>query len=609
MNARRLLKILFLLCAVSLPLVATAQFNLIVVDGKAIVTGYTGQGGAVIIPSVTNGWTVIDIGNSAFLNKSNVTAVTIPDTVTNIGNSAFESCSGMTNVTIGQGVAIIGDSAFKSCTRLASAAIPDSVIKVGTNVFYSCAALTNVTLGAHVPSIGNSDFQECADLVSVAIPSSITNIGAYAFYHCTKLGAVTLTNSVVSIGKFSFMYCYSLTNLVIPNSVRIIDDSAFFECGNLAGLAIPDSVTNIADNAFCLCSTLTNLALGTNLINIGTQTFSDCSKLDNVIIPDSVTSIGTSTFSGCTSVTNVAIGQRVSQIGDGSFWNCWALKSIMVNPANSQYSSVDGVMFDKNQSTLIQFPQGAGGSYAVPNTVTSIGFYAFYQSSNLANVTIPSSVTNIGTAAFDNCTGLTAISVDPDNLFYSSVNGVLFDKNQTILITFPGGLSGSYTVPNGVTNIYFDAFDDCHLSSVTISASVTSAGDYAFESSPLLTAVFFQGNAPGTDFQPSAFSLVNATVFYLPGTTGWGSTFAGLPTALWNPQVQTSDGGFGFQANQFGFNITGTTNIPIVVEACTNLANAAWILVQNCTLTNGVISFSDSQSTNYPSRFYRIRSP
>jgi hypothetical protein len=102
---------------------------------------------------------------------------------------------------------------------------------------------------------------------------------------------------------------------------------------------------------------------------------------------------------------------------------------------------------------------------------------------------------------------------------------------------------------------------------------------------------------------------INATVYYLPGTTNWGTTLGGRPTKLWNPQAQTSDASFGVQTNQFGFNITGTTNIPIVIEACADLASPAWVPLQSCTLTNGSVYFSDPAWTNYPGRFYRFRSP
>jgi hypothetical protein len=95
----------------------------------------------------------------------------------------------------------------------------------------------------------------------------------------------------------------------------------------------------------------------------------------------------------------------------------------------------------------------------------------------------------------------------------------------------------------------------------------------------------------------------------LPGTTGWGTTFGGRAAVLWNPSIQTTNASFGVRTNQFGFTITGTANIPIVVEASASLASASWTPLQTCTLTNGSIYFNDPQWTNYPARFYRVRSP
>ncbi len=102
---------------------------------------------------------------------------------------------------------------------------------------------------------------------------------------------------------------------------------------------------------------------------------------------------------------------------------------------------------------------------------------------------------------------------------------------------------------------------------------------------------------------------VSATVYYLPATTGWSNTFGGVPAVLWNPLINTGDGSFGLSNNQFGFNITGTSNIPIVVEACADLAGPAWSPLASLTLTNGLMYFSDAQWTNYSGRYYRISSP
>jgi hypothetical protein len=140
--------------------------------------------------------------------------------------------------------------------------------------------------------------------------------------------------------------------------------------------------------------------------------------------------------------------------------------------------------------------------------------------------------------------------------------------------------------------------------------SITNLGCYEFSSCTSLVGVYFQGNAPSADGD-TFISDSNVTVYYLPGTTGWGdfSANTGVPTALWNPQVQTSGVTFGVRTNRFGFAIAGTSSWVFVVEACTNLASALWYPVGTNTLTGGSSYFSDAAWTSYPRRFYRLRSP
>jgi BspA type Leucine rich repeat region (6 copies) len=169
----------------------------------------------------------------------------------------------------------------------------------------------------------------------------------------------------------------------------------------------------------------------------------------------------------------------------------------------------------------------------------------------------------------------------------------------------------SVTIPNSVTSIGSDAFSFCFsLTSVTIGNSVTNIGSSAFSRCTGLKGVYFRGNAPsvGTDVFYADINL--PAVYYLLGTTGWKSSFAGVPTVLWNsPQAQIRAPSFGVRTNRFGFNIIGTTNITIAVEACADLTSTNWTLLQTCALTNGSLYFNDPQWTNYPARFYRIRSP
>ena len=174
----------------------------------------------------------------------------------------------------------------------------------------------------------------------------------------------------------------------------------------------------------------------------------------------------------------------------------------------------------------------------------------------------------------------------------------IFNFNNCINLT-------SVTIPNSVTNID-SAFSGCgSLTNVIIGNGVTNIS-FAFNGCSSLSSVYFKGNAPGANFFAYGGDT-NATVYYLPGTIGWDSTFDGLPTTVWLPQVQTSDASFGVRTNRFGFNINWASGQTVVVEACTNLTNPIWSPVGTNTLTSDSAYFSDPQWTNYPARFYRLR--
>ena len=188
---------------------------------------------------------------------------------------------------------------------------------------------------------------------------------------------------------------------------------------------------------------------------------------------------------------------------------------------------------------------------------------------------------------------------------------MLFNKSKSILKAFPCGLVGSYVIPDGVTNIYFEAFAYSSLTTVTIPASVTFANDYAFAFSALESIVFL-GDAPGYVSETLPFDYDSkATVYYLPGTAGWDVTLEGLPTVMLfrpDPVIVDHGPGFGVQTNGFNFVIDWATNASVVVEAITNLANPNWLPLQTNVLTGVPSGFCDSQWSNSPSRFYRVLS-
>jgi hypothetical protein len=257
-----------------------------------------------------------------------------------------------------------------------------------------------------------------------------------------------------------------------------------------------------------------------------------------------------------------------------------------------------------NGAITISRYTGSGGAVLIPGTanglpVTSIGTNAFYFCTNLTSIVIPNSVTSIGTAAFYYCTSLTNVTIGNG---VTSIGTATFDDCTSLT---------SITICNGVASIGTSAFWDCfNLTSVTIPGSVTSIGSSSFHYCTNLASIYFTGNAPTPANDSSVFpGDNNGTVYYLPGTTGWGTVFDGRPTRLWNPQVQTKSATFGVRTNQFGFNITGTSGLVIVVEACTNLVNPVWQPVSTNTLAGGSSYFDDPQWMNYHGRFYRLRSP
>ena len=406
-------------------------------DGTVEITDYNGSAKTVDIPEKINGKSVTSIGNCAFRYCTSLKSITIPNSVIEIGSSAFSGCSSLTSITIPNSVTEIGVYAFKGCTSLTSITIPNSVTNIGDSTFWGCSSLTAIYV-----AVDNKNY---TSVNGVLFNKDKTALICYPAGKTDK--SYNITNSVTSIGDYAFNGCSSLTSVTIPNSVTEIGGSAFVGCASLKSITMPNGVTSIGDMAFYKCSSLTSITIPDSVTSIGSSAFSDCSKLRSITIPNSVTSIGAWAFNGCTGLTAINVAME-----------------------NQNYVSPDGVLYNKDKTTIICYPAGKkGNNYKIPDGVTEIGSIAFSRCSSLTSVTIPNSVTSIGSGAFNGCTSLTRVTI-PNSVTKIGWNAFSGCTSLT-----------SITIPNSVISIDWYAFRGCtSLKSITIPNSVTSIGKNAF---------------------------------------------------------------------------------------------------------------------------------
>ena len=403
----------------------------------------------------------------------------------------------------------------------------------GTN--YS--AVTNVIIPSAVEYnsetyevhwIGDSAFYRCSSLTSVEIPNSVTSIGEYAFRDCTGLTSVTIPNSVTSIGEGAFHKCTGLTSPVYNAHIF-----AYMPTSYHGAYSIPDGIESIAGWAFYGCTALTSVTIPNSVTRIENFAFFMCNNLTSVTIPNSVKWIGGTAFYYC----NVNTINFIGRIDD------WC---------NKAWHSPGSI----SSNYQLQFNGVIQKNITIPNSVTSIGNYAFHGCSSLTSVTIPNSVTSIGSRVFDDCTGLTSVTI-PNSV--TSIGVFAFSGcssltspvyNAHVFAFMPTSYSGAYTIPNGIESIAGGAFFGCTgLTSITIPNSVTSIGNSAFYGCTGLTSVTIPNSV--TSIGISAFSgctgLTSVTIGNSVTSIG-NHAFSGCSslTSVTIPNSVTSIGEFAF---------------------------------------------------------------
>ena len=482
--------------------------------------------------SVTIGNSVTTIGKSAFRECTSLTSIVIPDSVKSIGKEVFRGCTGLTSITLPYSISYfgflfgassyshnddnvpsslkeviitggttIGEDAFAYCTSLTSIVIPDSVTTIDINAFFGCSSLESVTIGDGVTTIGWQAFYGCYRLADVYYKGTEEQWNKISISgNNTPLTAETIHYNYVASalingtwGSLTWTLNETTGELVISGTGEMDDveydsASAWREYDDIIkSVTIEKEVTSIGDYAFAYCYSLTSVTFGEN---------------------SQLTTIGEETFFACTSLTSIEIPASVTCIGESAFYCCTSLTAINVDEDNTEYKSIDGNLYSKDGKTLILYLIGkTDTSFKIPNSVTSIGDYAFSRCYNLTSIDIPDSVTSIGACAFDQCTSLTSIVI-PDSV--TTIGSYLFDGCTSLTSVTFGENSQLTTIGEG-------AFLSCeNLTSIDIPDNVKSIGDSAFVECYSLTSVRFGENSRLTSIGDYAFAGCSLTSIVIP---------------------------------------------------------------------------------------------
>lgn len=432
-----------------------------------------------------------------------------PGTALVVYDDSYASFSGI--LTIPQTILIEGESY--------------TVVGIDDMAFMGCAKLTSVTFPSTLKTIGEGVFYGCSRLTSVELPAQTVSIGNEVFGDCPLLATLSLGEGLESIGRSAFENCIALTGVSMPAGMESIGALAFKGCTKLASAALGNSLTLLGDSAFYGCSALQSVELPVTVSSVGTRTFAGCSAL-NAVGLGNVSAIGEAAFNGCSALTEIAIPNGVETLGNYAFYGCSALATVTLGTQERSSSSLKTI-------GDYAFAETAVKSVVLPNGVSTLGNYAFNKCASLATVSLGNSLTAIGDYAFSDCKKLesvtfgSALETIGERAFASAkisslvlsatvrtIGDWAFYNNPLTAITFNDGLQ----------SIGSRAFYGVSVQTLNIPNSVTSIGSYAFEKCTKLTsATLGTGISSIPDYMFSSCSALTSVV--LPeNITGIGNS-------------------------------------------------------------------------------------
>ena len=414
------------------------------------------------------------IGSGAFYKCTKLEKVNIPSQVTSLRRGMFYNCRSLESITLPPGLKILGESAFEGCYSLTGVNLPSSLELLKNRVFYGCKSLKEISVPDKVKTIQFSCFSNCSSLEKIVFGKGLELINGYAFSGCHGLKKITIPGNIFTVGDYAFRDCINLKDLTLHNGISGIGVGAFMGCTGLKSVKIPDSTSFIGSYIFYKCKNLEKVVLSRQLGSIPYMAFADCVKLENAKLPSGITEIGNSAFENCKSLEVIKIPQNTSTIGHTAFFN--AGTAFSVASSNKSFASVDGILYNADKTDLLKVPSYKSGSYKTPGTVTKISSYAFKNCHKLDKVTISEGIKKIDKTAFDKSSvkeislpstlktlknglnvidtfNLARITIPEDNQYFSSVSGMLYSKDKSILYMYAGGKTGTVKFPQEVSDL------------------------------------------------------------------------------------------------------------------------------------------------------------